>query len=202
MFDKELRKTIGSRIKMRRKELNLTQEYLAEKLDVNKSTIQRYESGTIDNTKKLVVEGLANALHVSEDWLTGKTDDLTTDVSTKIRIEVLDALEATKKVYPQHADETGNEFSQTLLLLFLKEFEEFNKSLDTAYAQYYQNQSYGEIAEQIGFTSADEFNQVMFAREITHTANTLSELADLIKDYPKDHESALLRLKRLLEFYT
>ena len=57
----ELRKTIGTRVKTRRKELKLTQDYLADKLDVNKSTIQRYESGTIDNTKKLVVEGLAKA---------------------------------------------------------------------------------------------------------------------------------------------
>ena len=45
MFDKELRKTIGTRVKTRRKELKLTQDYLADKLDVNKSTIQRYESG-------------------------------------------------------------------------------------------------------------------------------------------------------------
>ena len=202
MFDKELRKTIGSRTKMRRKELNLKQEYLAEKLDVNKSTIQRYESGTIDNTKKLVVEGLANALHVSQEWLTGKTDDLTTEVSSKIHIEVLDALESTKLVYPASADEIGKEFAQTVLLLFLKEYEEFNKSLDSAYKHYHHNQNYDEIAEQIGFTSADELSQVMFSREITHTANTLSELAALIEDYPKDHESALLRLKRLLEFYT
>ena len=43
MNDIELRKTIGSRAKARRKELGLTMDYLAEKLDVNKSTIMRYE---------------------------------------------------------------------------------------------------------------------------------------------------------------
>ena len=45
MNDIELRKTIGSRAKARRKELGLTMDYLAEKLDVNKSTIMRYSKG-------------------------------------------------------------------------------------------------------------------------------------------------------------
>lgn len=51
MVDKKLRKTIGERAKSRRKELGLTMDYVAERMDVNKSTIQRYESGTIDNSK-------------------------------------------------------------------------------------------------------------------------------------------------------
>ena len=48
MKDKELRKLIGSRAKQRRTELNLTQPYIAEKMGVTASTIQRYEAGTID----------------------------------------------------------------------------------------------------------------------------------------------------------
>ncbi len=51
MKDKELRKLIGSRIKQRRLELNLTQPYVAEKMGVTASTILRYENGSIDNTK-------------------------------------------------------------------------------------------------------------------------------------------------------
>ena len=76
MKDKELRVIIGSRIKQRRKELNLHQKYIAEKMDVNTSTIQRYEAGTIDNTKKLILEGLADALHVSVEWLKGETTQI------------------------------------------------------------------------------------------------------------------------------
>ena len=52
MKDKELRKLIGSRVKQRRLELNLTQPYVAEKMGVTASTILRYENGSIDNTKK------------------------------------------------------------------------------------------------------------------------------------------------------
>ena len=58
MKDKELRKLIGSRAKQRRQELGLKQPYVAEKMGVTASTIQRYEAGTIDNTKKLVLDGL------------------------------------------------------------------------------------------------------------------------------------------------
>lgn len=57
MKDKELRKLIGSRVKQRRLELNLTQPYVAEKMGVTASTILRYENGSIDNTKKMVLEG-------------------------------------------------------------------------------------------------------------------------------------------------
>ena len=72
MKDKELRKLIGSRAKQRRLELNLTQPYVAEKMGVTASTILRYENGSIDNTKKMVLEGLSEALHVSIEWLKGK----------------------------------------------------------------------------------------------------------------------------------
>lgn len=72
MKDKELRKLIGSRAKQRRLELNLTQPYVADKMGVTASTILRYENGSIDNTKKMVLEGLSEALHVSVEWLKGK----------------------------------------------------------------------------------------------------------------------------------
>ena len=72
MKDKELRKLIGSRAKQRRQELGLKQPYVAEKMGVTASTIQRYEAGTIDNTKKLVLDGLSEALHVSVEWLKGE----------------------------------------------------------------------------------------------------------------------------------
>ena len=54
MKDKELRKLIGSRIKQRRLELNLTQPYVAEKMGVTASTILRYENGSIEDRKSVV----------------------------------------------------------------------------------------------------------------------------------------------------
>ena len=77
------KRQIGSRIKQRRLELNLTQPYVAEKMGVTASTILRYENGSIDNTKKMVLEGLSEALHVSVEWLKGETDEYETDITDK-----------------------------------------------------------------------------------------------------------------------
>ena len=92
MKDKELRKLIGSRIKQRRLELNLTQPYVAEKMGVTASTILRYENGSIDNTKKMVLEGLSEALHVSVEWLKGETDEYETDITDKKELQIRDAM--------------------------------------------------------------------------------------------------------------
>ena len=81
MEKKELRRTIGERAKQRRKSLKLPLQYVAGQMDVNKTTVQRYENGSIDNTKKLIVEGLADALHVSAAWLRGETEDMGADMS-------------------------------------------------------------------------------------------------------------------------
>ncbi len=104
MKDKELRKLIGSRVKQRRLELNLTQPYVAEKMGVTASTILRYENGSIDNT------------------------------------------------------------SQT------------------------------DIAKTIGFESNDEYNEIMFLREITHTINAFNEMADVVRLYSKKPKTAEQRL--------
>ncbi|MDH3973227.1 MAG: helix-turn-helix domain-containing protein [Deltaproteobacteria bacterium] len=54
---------IGEKIKERRRDLGITQERLAEKLDVSYQQIQRYEKGSNTlNTEKLQM--LANCLHV------------------------------------------------------------------------------------------------------------------------------------------
>lgn len=53
MKDKELRKLIGSRAKQRRLELGVNQPYIAEKMGVTASTIQRYEAGTMTTPRSL-----------------------------------------------------------------------------------------------------------------------------------------------------
>ena len=65
---------IGQRIQARRKELNLTQEMIAYKLSLNKSTIARYESGAVERIKLPVIQAMAQILDVNLDWLALKTD--------------------------------------------------------------------------------------------------------------------------------
>lgn len=69
---------IGKRIKERREILGLTQEELGAKLWLNKSTIQRYESGKVVKIKIPIISALSKALGVNPRWLLGQTDDIGT----------------------------------------------------------------------------------------------------------------------------
>lgn len=70
-------KEIGSRIKQRREALGLTLEDIASNVKVARSTIQRYEAGSITRPKLPVLYSISQALCVSPDWLLGITDDPT-----------------------------------------------------------------------------------------------------------------------------
>ena len=75
---------IGYRIKQRREELGLTQEHLAVTLGLNKSSVQRYESGQVKKIKLPILETIAQCLNVNPDWLACKTD-IQTEYETPIR---------------------------------------------------------------------------------------------------------------------
>ena len=66
---------IGKRIKQRREELGMTQEELGKELGLNKSTIQRYETGKIAKIKLPVIHAIAKQLRVNPEWLVLKTDE-------------------------------------------------------------------------------------------------------------------------------
>ena len=68
-------KQVGERVKQRRKEQKMTMQDLGERLGVNKSTIQRYETVGVDPTRTMIIKGLAEALFTTPEWLTGQTDD-------------------------------------------------------------------------------------------------------------------------------
>ena len=198
MKDKELRKPIGSRAKQRRTELNLTQPYIAEKMGVTASTIQRYEAGTIDNTKKIVLEGLSEALHVSVEWLRGETDEYETDITDKRELQIRDAMTDILKQLPLDLTKTEDAFSKDLLLLMLKQYELFLDSFQFACKNYKGNTKEADIAKVMGFESNDEYNEIMFLREITHTVNALNDMADIVRLYSKKPETAEQRLANLL----
>ena len=198
MKDKELRKLIGSRAKQCRTELNLTQPYIAEKMGVTASTIQRYEAGTIDNTKKMVLEGLSEALHVSVEWLRGETDEYETDITDKRELQIRDAMTDILKQLPLDLTKTEDAFSKDLLLLMLKQYELFLDSFQFACKNYKGNTKEADIAKVMGFESNDEYNEIMFLREITHTVNALNDMADIVRLYSKKPETAEQRLANLL----
>ena len=198
MKDKELRKLIGSRAKQRRLELNLTQPYVAEKMGVTASTILRYENGSIDNTKKMVLEGLSEALHVSIEWLKGETDEYETDITDKKELQIRDAMGDILKQLPLDLNKTEDAFSKDLLLLMLKQYELFLDSFQFACKNYKGNTKDADIAKVMGFESKDEYNEIMFLREITHTVNAFNDMADVVRLYSKKPEAAEQRLANLL----
>ena len=55
-----------------------------------------------------------------------------------------------------------------------------------------------DIAKVMGFESKDEYNEIMFLREITHTVNAFNDMADVIRLYSKKPEAAEQRLANLL----
>ena len=198
MKDKELRKLIGSRAKQRRLELNLTQPYVAEKMGVTASTILRYENGSIDNTKKMVLEGLSEALHVSIEWLRGETDEYETDITDKKELQIRDAMGDILKQLPLDLSKQEDAFSKDLLLLMLKQYNLFLESFQFACKNYKGNTNEADISKVMGFESNDEYNEIMFLREITHTVNAFNDMADIVRLYSKKPEMAEQRLENLL----
>lgn len=78
---------IGARIRQARKEYQLSLKEVAEAVGVEVSTISRYETGAFERIKLPVLIGIANALHVSPEWLTWKTDNPLGDYGTQSMYE-------------------------------------------------------------------------------------------------------------------
>ena len=201
MKDKDLRRMIGSRIKQRRTELNLHQKYIAEKMDVNTSTIQRYEAGTIDNTKKLILEGLADALHVSVEWLRGETDEYETDITDKRDLQIRDLMDRLSLSSQDALTDEQFAFSKDLLIYMLTEYELFLDSFKFGCENYKDSKQNKDIAKAMGIDSAKEYNEIMFLREVTHSINAYNDIADVIRLYSKDSGKAKMRLENLMSDY-
>ena len=67
--------TIGERIKHRRKQLGLTVDEVAERLNKNRATVYRYESNEIENMPTTVLIPLAKALDTTPEYLMGWTEE-------------------------------------------------------------------------------------------------------------------------------
>ncbi len=178
--------------------MNLTQPYIAEKMGVTASTIQRYEAGTIDNTKKMVLEGLSEALHVSVEWLRGETDEYETDITDKRELQIRDVMTDILKQLPLDLTKTEDAFSKDLLLLMLNNMNCLWIRSSSPVRISKEIQKENDIAKVMGFESNKEYNEIMFLREITHTVNALNDMADIVRLYSKNPETAKNRLANLL----
>lgn len=65
----------GERLKELREDFNLTQDQLAEKIGINRSTISAYENNAISPTLEILVK-LADTFNVSIDYLACRTKEI------------------------------------------------------------------------------------------------------------------------------
>lgn len=66
--------TIGDSFKRFRQERGLTQQQVADALDLHKQAWQRYESGKVVPSATLIIN-LADAFNVSLDYLVGRSNN-------------------------------------------------------------------------------------------------------------------------------
>jgi transcriptional regulator with XRE-family HTH domain len=109
-------KQVGERVKERRTELNLTMPELGRRIGVNKSTIQRYEADGVDPKRTMVINGLAEALLTTPEWLTGLSEDKEYDSRT---LCAKDMEEHIKKYLDTVSSIVKGEPHQQLLTTFL-----------------------------------------------------------------------------------
>ena len=67
-------KQIGERIYSTRIERGMTLSQIATQIGINKSTVQRYEKGLINNPKIPVLWAIADALHIERELLIPKRE--------------------------------------------------------------------------------------------------------------------------------
>ena len=87
----ELSVELGRRMRARRKELEITQQQVADACRITKSTVSRYEKGLIEHPHRPTVEAIAGVLHVHPDWLYAQTEDVTQQPAQDLRRIIADA---------------------------------------------------------------------------------------------------------------
>ena len=76
--------TIGDRIKEQRKLNKLSQVELAEKINVSKQTLYKYENNIVTNIPSDKIQIIAKVLGVSPSYLMGWNNNLTDDTADMI----------------------------------------------------------------------------------------------------------------------
>jgi transcriptional regulator with XRE-family HTH domain len=107
---------VGQRIKERRGDLGISMPELGRRVGVNKSTIQRYETDGVDPKRTMIINGLAEALLTTPEWLTGLSEEKEYDSKTLCQREIEEHI---KKYLDTVTDVVKDEPHQELLTNFL-----------------------------------------------------------------------------------
>lgn len=130
-------KAIAQRIRQRRMELGLSLQDVADITGMSKSTLQRYESGSIRNIPLQKLGILATALQTSADWILGwckAPDDITPiDVNFRKFIQTLGFTVRSRPGYSSRIYLDGYEIGSAPITK--AEYEQFRDSI-SAYVKF------------------------------------------------------------------
>ncbi|HFD2032867.1 helix-turn-helix domain-containing protein [Clostridium perfringens] len=143
LLDDSKIKNIMNRIQSRRLELKLSYQDLASKTNMSKSTLQRYETGSIKNMPVDKLGIIATALDVSPLWLLGFDEN---ENNNKLSDEEQQHIEDLRKL---------NDIGKNKVITYTKDLMDNPKFINEPI----QNQSEDEISS----TSLDDFEPYLLA---------------------------------------
>lgn len=118
----EEKKLIGIRIKTCRNDVKLSQEALAEKLNMKRTNIANYEAGRVVPPGNVLLE-LADIFGVTTDYLLGRSDD-PNGKATFLDDDLRQIQRAKKKLKTQAERERMDRMVEMIKLSFVDAFEE------------------------------------------------------------------------------
>lgn len=100
-------KTVGERIRERRQQIGMSAEQLGKKLNKDRATIYRYESGEVQNLPYQIVEPLSKALGVSPQYLMGwKTNEERDETAELKKVPMLGSVAAGEPIMVAESEVT------------------------------------------------------------------------------------------------
>ncbi|WP_282068741.1 helix-turn-helix domain-containing protein [Bacillus pumilus] len=118
----EEKKRMGLRIRELRKEINLSQESLAERLEMKRTNIANYEAGRVVPPGNVLLE-LSKIFGVTTDYLLGRSDDPNSKVSL-LDNDLYQIQRAKKKLKTQSERDRMDRMVEMIKLSFVDAFEE------------------------------------------------------------------------------
>ena len=128
-----------------------------------------------------------------------ETDEYETDITDKKELQIRDTQWAIFSSSYLSTLVKEDLFPKILLLLMLSNITCFwnHSSLP---AKIIRATRMKRILRAMGFESNDEYNEIMFLREITHTVNAFNDMADIMSSIPET-DSRTKRLENLLSSF-
>ena len=123
---------IAIRIKQRRKELGLSLQDVSEIANISRSTLQRYETGSIQNIPLHKLGQLARALETSADWILGWSKDPNEITSLDVDFKnILRDLDFTVQVWGGHQSRMylSNEIGTAGVFITSDEYQNLRNSV-------------------------------------------------------------------------